>query len=342
MRVLHQMTAVMVASGLLCACGGADNSNDTGVSENAIIDPYRLQTISELQQRLPNVEPHITRNDGEGLWLIAVSTEARFVSETEDAPYDITYFNHGSQVASVQEVDGELFTALCATPLEAKLGSDAPLSLKADSVTYDAYQYKNEEMATSDVQLSLQLNNAHRTFTGSMTHDIARQGSQVTYVTHLAGVKISNFTTFSNATSEFDIDFSLSVNDAENNLTDIGDDLVCMGGSQGVASGEDDRQSFKQTEDFASAMTLNDAHVEFFHMETSVGSTTREQHIFSQSIIEGQGDPFADGDCDFCSPSKEGALSINLNSQSTQLFAEGNGTDSDDETIALYMSFSSK
>ena len=351
MYLRSQLILILATSTLISACGGggsgsdsaegSDNLSSPGTSDTSVADPYRLLSISELQSRLPEVESHIATMDGEGLWLIQSSTESHYLSDDPENTYDTTYYDHGTQIVTVQEQDGDYYTAICAAPLEFNLGEDAPLSIDGNTLTYESS--KNEILLSrqSEVSLTVELDSDHRSFHGTFEHNLNYEhGAQTTYKTHLAGVKISNSNTLTGAASAFDIEFYLRVNSAESTLADLSDDITCLGGSAGVGTGSDNGLSLTHEEDYGSAFTRTGDKVEFFYLNRTKGDTRTQDYIFNQSIIDGQGEPYADGSCDECTPHKAGSLTVELKPESTQLAASGTGTDTDDETIEWRFSIS--
>lgn len=332
---------------MISACGGGTSSPDAGQNLTSTAapkeqsTPYRLRSTEELLNRLPTPRTSLNGMVDEGLWLIEVSTESKFISEEAENSYDITYYDQGTQVAVVYEQDGEFYTALCATPLEANLGSDAPLSIDGNRITYE---YSRNEIGLSryaDIALSIELNPQHLSFQGRVEHDLLYDdGQEVFYTTNLAGIKLSNSSTFTDAMSAFDIDFKLKVNSAESNITDLGNSVTCMGASVGVGTGTTEKGELKYSGKYGAALTRTDNSVDFYYWDKSEGDIEESQYAFNQSIIKGQGDPYADGICDGCTPSKAGAFSFDLKPESAELSATGSGTDADDETIEWSFSFS--
>jgi len=344
MYLRSQLILILATSTLICACGGGgsgvgssegnDNLDEPEASYTSLADPYRLFSISELQSRLPEIESHIATMDGEGLWLIQSSTESHVLSDNPEDSYDATFYNHGTQIITVQEQNGDYYTTICATPLEFHLGEGAPLSIDGNTLTYESSKYEVLLSRQSEITLTVELDSDHRSFHGTLEHNLNYEhGAQVTYKTHLAGVKISNSYTLTDATSTFNIEFYLRVNSAENTLTDLGDDITCLGGSTGVGTGADNGLSLTLEEDYGSAFTRTGDRVEFFYQNMTKGDSQTQDYIFNQSIINGQGEPFADGSCDGCTPHKAGSFTVELNPKSTQLSASGTGTDADDETV---------
>lgn len=344
-----QLILILATSTLLTACGGggsdsAEKNGDlgtTGAPDASASVPHRLLSIAELQSRLPEVESNIATMDGEGLWLIQSSTESHARSVNTEDTYDATYYNHGTQIVAVREQDGEYYTTLCAAPLEFHLGEDAPLSIDGNTLTYE--HSRNDVLLSrhSEVALAIELNSDHRYFHGRFEHSLNyNDGAKTTYDTNLAGVKISNSNTLTDAASAFDIDFYLRVNSAESTLADLSDEITCLGGSAGVGAGSENGLSIVHEEDYGSAFTSSSDKVEFFYQDITKGDSQTQDYIFNQSIINGQGDPFADGSCNGCTPYKTGSLIVELNPESTQLAASGTGTDVDDETIEWRFSIS--
>lgn len=332
---------------MISACGGGTSTPEVGqdlsnpVAQQEQSTLYRLRSTEELLKRLPMPSTNLNGMVDEGLWLMEVSTESKFISEATGNNYDVTYYDHGTQLAIVYEQDGEFYTALCATPLEANLGSGAPLSIDGDRVTYEYSRNEIGLFRYSDIALTIELNPQHLSLEGTIEHNlIYNDGDDVSYTTNLAGIKLSNSSTFTDAMSAFDIDFKLNVNSAESNLTDMGNSVTCMGASVGVGAGTTEKGELKYSGKYGSAYTRTDGRVEFYYWDKVEGEIEESEYAFNQSIIEGQGDPFADGTCDDCTPSKTGSFSFDLKPESAELSATGSGTDADDETIEWSFSFS--
>lgn len=340
-------TALFLSVLLISACGGGASSDDgfqnttSPPDEQEISNPYRLISTEELQKRLPTPSPTQLGTNDEGIWLIEASTESKYRSEEAENSYDITYYNHGTQVAIVYERNGEFYTTLCATPLEANLGSDAPLSIEDDTITYETSEYENLLSRWSDVTLTVVLDPQHVSFQGTFKHNIYYDdSSEVAYTTNLAGIKLSNSSTFTEAMSAYNINFNLKVNSAESNLAELGNNIACIGASIGVGKGTTENEKFEHSEEYGAAFIRTDNKVEFFSQNSVEGTIEESRYIFNQSIIEGQGDPYADGTCEGCSPHKKGSFNIELKPASAELSAAGTGTDADDETLEWSFSFS--
>lgn len=194
---------------LLFGCGADDDTES--------VNERRLST-SELTEAL-TVSPQGTSDSLAGVWLMVFSSD-RAVDDPEnlDRAAEVRYLN-GRQVMLITAIEGGYRSSICGT---AAYSGD--IDIQADTNETSYYSGGSGDEFTIFVNII-----ENRSMTGELYTSENGVHGQVEFTS----VKLSDATTFSEASNELNIVTDLTVNDTQLTLAEIGNNLTCIGNSVG-------------------------------------------------------------------------------------------------------------
>ena len=194
-------------------CGADDDSKDP---------TERMLSLDELEEAIP-VTAQGTDTSLTGLWLMQFTSRLSVDSSTENEAEQLHYL-HGRQATLITETESGFKTSFCGSyafhgdinfsKVQGADGTSYSAGLVTDTTHFNLNISDNLEM---EGELMIQVDD------------------DAVGVYHLLGVKLSNATTFADASSELDISANLILEGEEYEFSELGDILTCIGSGAGGA-----------------------------------------------------------------------------------------------------------
>jgi len=216
-----KMLALAPLTIALIACG-ADSDGDK-INK-------RMLSLDELEEAIP-VTAQGTDASLAGLWLMQFTSRLSVDSTTEDAKAEQVHYLHGRQATLITETENGFKTSFCGSYA---FHGDINFSKvpDADGASYSA------GLVTDTTHFNL-----------NISDNLEMEGELMIPVNddavgeyQLLGVKLSDATTFADASNEIDINASLALDGTQYEFSELGDILTCVGSSSGSATDDDSGQ----------------------------------------------------------------------------------------------------
>ena len=341
MNTTQWMCAPVISSlFLLAACGGepaeGNGSGASGQSSDQLTyssgsNSLRIQTVDDLRRQLPEVDASVSTATPEGLWLITTSTMALATRSSTDL--DSEFYYHGRQWAIMKAVDGGYSLSVCSVDTDVSF-EDVVLNATSSKLSFqETTNYGSDE---TNIVWGLGLTD-NRAFSGQLSHTYDQNWPVMTEAsyTNMAGVKISNAMTFIEAASEFDISFDLTINGLTSSESEIGDQISCIGFSEGEAQGSVAGGELKDmTAAYIGASSFEGETLSFSTAEGRVGDAEYITYAFQQTLTDNiGGKPLAEGSCSNCIKYRAAEMDIDDDAAVTEMKLYAHGEDEDGDTL---------
>lgn len=214
---LHMKTRTIALIPLVVAmfgCGADDDSRDL---------TERMLSLEELEEAVP-VTAQGTDTSLSGLWLMQFTSRLSVDSSTENDEAGQLHYLHGRQATLITETENGFKTSFCGSyafhgdinfsKVPSTDGTSYSAGLVTDTTHFNLNISDNLEM---EGELMIQVDD------------------DAVGVYHLLGVKLSDATTFADASSELDISANLILEGEEYEFSELGDILTCIGSGAGGA-----------------------------------------------------------------------------------------------------------